>query len=361
MTMAPAKQVRVLVVEDSVVMRELLIHVLSADPDVLVVGHAGTGMEAVEAVRRLRPDVVSMDLHMPEMNGMEATRIIMETHPTPIVIVSSSSAREEVSSAFRLLEAGALAVAEKPAGIGHPRHAGAARELIQTIKLMAEVKVVRRWARVESRGLATRPPEMASGRGQVELIAVGASTGGPLALKTILAGLPNDYPFPILMVQHIAQGFTEGLVEWLAGSSGFSVRIATDGECPLRGHAYIAPEGRHMKLGADRRIVLSADGAEHGHRPAVSVLFRSVADVLGRNAVGVLLSGMGRDGADELKQMKERGALTIAQDRQSSVVHGMPGQAIAIGGARQVLSPEQIAAALAALATDGARTKWSRP
>lgn len=357
--MAPAKQVRVLVVEDSTVMRELLIHVLSADPDVLVVGHARTGMEAVDAVGRLRPDVVSMDLHMPEMNGMEATRIIMETHPTPIVIVSSSSAREEVSSAFRLLEAGALAVAEKPPAIDHPRHEVAANELVQTIKLMAEVKVVRRWARLDGR--APRPPKALPDHKPVELVAIGASAGGPIVLQTILAGLPKDLPFPILVVQHIAEGFTAGLVEWLAASSGFAVHIASDGERPLPGHAYVAAEGHHMQLAPDRRIAFSSEGPEHGHRPAVSMLFRSVATVLGGSAVGVLLSGMGRDGAGELKLMREQGALTIAQDRKSSLVHGMPGQAIAMGAAEQVLSPEQIALALAALATGGARTKRSSP
>lgn len=346
-----------LVVEDSPVMRELLVHVLGADPDVLVVGHAANGTEAVEAVARLKPDVVSMDLHMPEMNGMEATRIIMETHPTPIVIVSSSSAREEVSSAFRLLEAGALAVAEKPPALDHPRHEAAARDLIQTIKLMAEVKVVRRWPRPEARASAARLPKALPDRNKVELVAIGASAGGPIVLKTILERLPKDFPFPILVVQHIAEGFTEGLVEWLAASSGFPVHIATDGESPLPGRAYVAPDRRHMQLGPDRRIVLSTESPEHGHRPAVSVLFRSVAEVLGGGAVGVLLSGMGRDGAAELKLMYERGALTLAQDRESAVVHGMPGQAIALGAVTQVLSPERIAAALTALAAGAQLTR----
>jgi two-component system chemotaxis response regulator CheB len=162
--------------------------------------------------------------------------------------------------------------------------------------------------------------------------------------------LPKDYPFPILIVQHIAEGFTEGMAEWLGRSSGFAVHIASDREYPLPGHAYLAPEGVHMKLGPDGRIVLSSERSENGHRPAVAQLFRSVASVLGRRAVGVLLTGMGQDGAAELKTMKDRGALTIAQDRQSSVVHGMPGAAILLGGATHVRSPEGIAAALAELA-----------
>lgn len=342
-------KVRVLVAEDSPVMRELLVHVLSADPQIEVVGHACNGIEAIEAARELRPDVVSMDLHMPQMNGLEATRIIMQTHPTPIVIVSSSSAPEEVSWAFRVLEAGALAVAEKPPALEHHGHAAAAGELVRTLKLMAEVKVVRRWSREHAGAPAARPPCLPQREAQAELVAIGASTGGPIVLKTILAGLPKSYPLPILIVQHIAPGFTEGLVTWLAGASGFAVQVARHGEYPLPGRAYVAAEGQHMRLGPQRRIILSAEALEHGHRPAVSVLFRSVADVLGRRGVGVLLTGMGRDGAAELKAMKERGALTLVQDRQSSVVHGMPGAAILLAAETHVLAPGGIAAVLAQL------------
>lgn len=352
-------RVRVLVVEDSAVLRQLLGHVLGADAGLEVVGYACNGREALEATLRLRPDVISMDLHMPEMDGLEATRLIMQTQPTPIVIVSSSSAREEVSSAFRLLEAGALAVAEKPPGPDHPRHEAAALELVRTIRLMAEVKVVRRWKSGEARASGVRLPEPAPRHGAVELLGIGASTGGPLVLKTVLAALPRSCPFPVLIVQHIAPGFTEGLAHWLTAASGFAVRLAADGETPLPGHAYLAPDDRHLELGADRRIVLGAQAPEHGHRPAVSVLFRSLARVLGGRAVGVLLSGMGRDGAEELKAMKESGALTLAQNRESSVVHGMPGAAIALGAALRVLSPEQIAAALARLATQDARAPGS--
>lgn len=341
---------RVLIVEDSAVLRQLLGHILERHPGLEVVGYAGDGREAVEATLRLRPDVISMDLHMPEMDGVEATRLIMQTQPTPIVIVSSSSVREEVSSAFRLLEVGALAVAEKPPGPGHPRHEAAARELARTLQLMAEVKVVRRWKSAEERAASVRLPEPAPRQGPVELVGIGASTGGPLVLKTLLGALPPTCPFPVLIVQHIAAGFTEGLADWLAKASGFPVRLALDGEMPLPGHAYLAPEDRHLELAADRRIGLSARAPEHGHRPAVAVLFRSLARVLGSRAVGVLLSGMGRDGAEELKLMKESGALTLAQDRESSVVHGMPGHAIALGAAQRVLPPAQIGATLARLA-----------
>ena len=343
---------RVLVVEDSPVMRELLVHLLGADPGIEVTGFANDGEEALEAVKVKKPDVVTMDFHMPRVNGLDATRRIMETYPTPIVIVSGSSAREEVTSAFRLLEAGALAVVEKPRGPGHPDHEAAARELVQTVKTMAEVKVVRRWARREEplpAAPAPRNVRIEAGVAEARLVAIGASTGGPIVLKTILAGLPGNFAVPILIVQHIASGFTEGFVEWLGPAAGFPVHVATDAEQPLPGHAYVAPDGFHMTLRNDGAIALSGDAPENGHRPSVSCLFRSVAAVLGRKAIGVLLTGMGKDGAEELKLMRDKGAVTIAQDRDTSVVHGMPGEAIGLEAASYVLAPAEIAAVLAGL------------
>lgn len=347
------RKVRVLVVEDSPVMRELLVHLLGADPGIEVAGFAHDGEEALEAVREKKPDVVTMDFHMPKLNGLDATRRIMETHPTPIVIVSGSSAREEVTSAFRLLEAGALAVVEKPRGPGHPGHEAAARELVQTVKTMAEVKVVRRWARREAplpAAPAPRSVRIEAAAAEARLVAIGASTGGPIVIKTILAGLPANFAVPILIVQHIASGFTDGFVEWLGQASGFPVHVASDAAHPLPGHAYVAPDGFHMKLRHDGAIALNRDAPENGHRPSVSCLFRSVAAVLGRNAIGVLLTGMGKDGAEELMLMRHKGAVTIAQDRETSVVHGMPGEAVSLEAASYVLSPDEIAAALAGLA-----------
>ena len=340
-----------MLVEDSAVVRELLAHLLNADPAIQVIGAAHDGEEAIEAVGRMKPDVITMDFHMPKMNGLDATRRIMETHPTPIVIVSGSSARNEVASAFRVMEAGALTVVEKPAGPGHPDHDAAARELVQTVKLMSEVKVIRRWPRREAKAPAApdRAIELGPAKAEVKLVAIGASTGGPIVLKTVLSGLPKDFQVPILIVQHIAPGFTQGFIEWLALATGFAVIAPTHGEPVLPGRAYIAPDGFHMRLGHDGRIILSADGPENGHRPSVSNLFRSVADVMGRNAAGVLLTGMGKDGAEELRLLREKGAVTIAQDQESSVVHGMPGEAIALDAATYVLPAGKIAEALKTL------------
>lgn len=345
-------KIKVLVVEDSPVMRELLVHILASDSEIEVIGTSTNGEEATEAVKRHKPDVVTMDFHMPKMNGLDATRKIMETCPTPIVVISGSSARNEVAAAFRALEAGALALVNKPTGIGGAGHEAAAKTLVQTVKLMSEVKVVKRWPRKQAAvpAAALRSEvEIKSVPTEVKLVAIGASTGGPIVLKTILSTLPKDFSVPILMVQHIAPGFTEGLAEWLAQSSGFPVHVATHGEYLLPGHAYVAPDGFHAKLEHGGRVALSSDEPENGHRPSASFLFRSVASVFGRNAIGVLLTGMGKDGAEELKLMKEKGAITIAQDQESSVVHGMPGEAINLDAATYVLSPDKIAAALGSL------------
>ena len=344
--------IEVLVVEDSAVVREFLVQILGSDPGIQVIGTANDGEDAIEAVGRERPDVITMDIHMPKLDGLQATRRIMETHPTPIVIVSGSTDPQDVATTFRAMEAGALAVLGRPAGIGHPDHEATARELVQTVKLMSEVKVVRRWPRVRREISAPGPPEPVIGRAPagVKVIAIGASTGGPPVLQTILAGLPNDFPAPVLIVQHMAAGFMQGFVAWLAQSSGLPVHIATHGESMLPGHVYVAPDDFQMKVERGGRIVLARDEPENGLRPSVSCLFRSLAQVYGDQAVAGLLTGMGRDGAEELKLLRDKGAVTFAQDKESSVVHGMPGEAIKLGAATFILPPEKIAAALTSLA-----------
>ena len=347
--------IRVLVVEDSPTVREFLLQILRSDPAIEVVGTAETGEEALEAVARTQPDIITMDVHMPKMNGFDATRRIMETHPTPIVIVSGTTDFTDTSKAFRAIESGALAVLQKPSGAGHSDHEQGVSELIRTVKVMSEVKVVRRWPR-------SRPTEVApetalckeirlpTAQSQPKIVAIGASTGGPPVLQTILAGLPQNFPVPVLIVQHIAAGFTQGFVEWLAQSSSLPVHIPAHGQSVLPGQAYVAPDGLHMAIDADGRVQLRSDEPENGLRPSVACLFRSVAKAYGQSAVGVLLTGMGKDGAWELKLMKEQGAVTIAQDQDTSVVHGMPGEAIRLGGATYILPPEKIRLALTSLA-----------
>ena len=354
--------IKVLVVEDSPVVREFLVHILGADPGIRVVGTAHDGEDALEAVRRWRPDVITMDIHMPRLDGVEATRRIMETEPTPIVIVSGSTDPKEVATTFDAMDAGALAVLRRPAGIGHPEHEATAGELVQTVKLMSEVKVVRRWPRARRAGPAPRPAETAIARepAKARIVALGASTGGPPVLRTILAALPKDFPAPVVIVQHMAAGFVRGFVEWLAQSSALPVHLATHGELILPGHVYIAPDECHMKLERGGRIALTKDEPENGLRPSVSHLFRSISEIYGRGAVAGLLTGMGRDGAEELRRLKEKGAVTFAQDKDSSVVHGMPGEAIRLDAAMLVLPPDKIAAVLTNLANNRDRTESDR-
>jgi two-component system chemotaxis response regulator CheB len=293
-----------------------------------------------------KPDVVLMDIHMPRLDGFEATRRIMETHPLPIVICSATSDPRELAVAFRSMEAGAVACVEKP-GFAD---AGDARvsNLVQTLCLMSEVKVVRRWPRARLPA-AIGPVATARACPNVtRLVGIGASTGGPLVLQTILSGLNRNFPAPLLIVQHIARGFLSGMVEWLNQTTGLHVHVAAHGACPLPGHVYIAPDDFHLGVEASGMLVLAHEPPENGLRPAVSWLFRSLALHAGPNAVGVILTGMGKDGAAELKTLKDRGAFTIAQDRDSSVVHGMPGAAIELGGASVVLPAERIAGALIA-------------
>ena len=350
--------IKVLVVEDSPVVREFLVRVLSSDDDLRVVATATNGKQALATLEKIRPDVITMDIHMPEMDGLEATRAIMNAHPTPIVIVSGSSSVAEAATAFRALEAGALAVIERPRGIGHPEHDATAARLVSTVKLMAEVKVVRRW-RTPSKGRSPRVPKPQAGLQpeNLQLIAIGASTGGPQALQAILRGLPWDFPLPILVVQHISPGFSEGFVEWLGSTSALPVKLPRQGEAILPGHVYVAPQGFQLKIEPARTMSLLPEGPQNGHCPSVSFLFRSVAEVFGGDAVGILLTGMGRDGASELKLLRDEGALTIAQSEESSVVPGMPGEAIKLNAAVHVLSPGQIAAFLKNLGEEWARVR----
>ena len=349
----PKKLIRVLIVEDSSVVRELLVYLLGRDPGIQVVGTANNGEEALEAVKRYRPDVITMDIHMPKMDGLEATRRIMETEPVPIVIVSGSVDPHENTRTFRAMEAGALAVLHRPAGIGHPEHEANARELLQTVKAMSEVRVVRRWPK--KRGEPALPPvakPLAEKVAKAKVVALGASTGGPPVLQTILAMLPRDFPLPILVVQHMTTGFTVSFTEWLARSSGLPVHVAVHGMLMQPGHVYVAPDECQMKVGHGEKIILTQEAPENGLRPSVSCLFRSLAMVYGGDVVAGLLTGMGRDGAEELRLLKDKGAITFAQDKESSVVHGMPGEAIRLDAARYVLAPDKIAAVLVSLIND---------
>ena len=343
-------RLRVLVVDDSPTIREFLADWIAGQPDMYVVATAGDGEEAVRKARETRPDVVTMDVNMPQMDGLRATRIIMHECPVPIVVVSGVPGDRETAT-FRALEAGALAFVRRPPGPQDPMHAAGVAELVQTVRLMAEVRVVRRRATPEAGpGVPFVPPTLVAARPHViRVVVIGASTGGPVAIRELLAALPTDFSAPILLVQHMPAGFVDGFVRWLGETTGHIVEVAADGARLAPGHVYVAPDGCHLGLDASRRAALSDAAPEHGSRPSVSCLFRAARETIRGEAAAILLSGMGKDGAQELLRLKEAGAVTFAQSRDSAAVFGMPGEAVRLEAASFVLPPAQIGAALAAL------------
>lgn len=346
------RTLRVLIVEDSPVARQLLVHILSGDPELRVIAEAHNGDEAIRAATRCRPDVIVMDVVMPSMDGLEATRRIMEVLPTPIVLVSASYEPGDLSKSFEALQAGALTLVAKPSGPLASTFAAEAAALTTTVKLMAEVKLVRRRAVVDAPGrrpvVGPPPTSVGTRRRPVEIVAVAASTGGPAALATILRTLPASAPVPIVVVQHIAAGFHEGLVDWLDGVAPVTVRLARDGE-PLRaGEVLVAPSDAHLGVTGGRRVALNPDPPIGGHRPSATHLFRSVAGVYGDAAAGAILTGMGEDGVAGLRILKEAGGLVLAQDEATSVVYGMPSKAASLGIVDQILPLDQMAGALIA-------------
>lgn len=329
--------IRTLVAEDSITARELLVAILSSDPDVRVVGVAADGVEAIEKTRALHPDVVTMDVRMPRLDGFEATRRIMVETPTPIVIVSGSYDTREVEFALHALRAGALAVLPKPSGPGDARFEEESARFRETVKAMSQVKVVRRFGARPAPPLAIREePSPGGERGRV--LAIAASTGGPAALARLLPELSGDFPAPVLVVQHISPGFIGGLAAWLDALSTLPVKVAQDGEGLEPGRVYLAPDGRHLGVRGTSRVELSDGASIGGFRPSASHLFESVAGAFGPSAVALVLTGMGRDGVEGLAALSRAGGRVLVQDEASSVVFGMPGAAIEAELADRVVS-----------------------
>ncbi len=346
--------IRILIAEDSLTTRALLREILCSDPEIQVIGQAKTGVEAVAMTRTLKPDLVTMDIHMPDMDGLTATKEIMIAAPTPTIIITGSSAPHEVAVSMHALRAGALDVLSKPPGPGAPGFEEAAGKLIATVKAMSQVKVVRHWrggprtARAgAANALSPRSPQ--SCRGPV--VAVAASTGGPAALQRLFEDLPGDFNAPILVVQHITRGFIDGLVSWLNSVCDLQVKLARQGEILGPHTVYLAPDDRHLGVSSQGAAVLSSAPPIAGFRPSGTFLFESVAQAYGSAAVGVILTGMGTDGVDGLRALRLAGGQILAQDEKSSVVFGMPGAAVAAGLADEVLSLDALAAQLVELVT----------
>ena len=336
--------IRVLVVDDSATARALLVSLLTAEPDISVVGEATTGRDAVDLASRLAPDLITMDIHMPVMDGLEATMQIMIQSPRPIIIVSSA-VQSDVELSLEAMRAGALMVMAKPQGPASPGFANERRQFVSMVRAMSQVKVVRRHGNVSPFTMNTpiaRPASVLPGRVRgalgttpIRLVAIGASTGGPAALRTILADLPRDFSVPILIVQHIARGFSAGLADWLSHDTPLRVKLAELGEPAAAGTVYIAPDDRHLGCQLDDRgeirVILDSSPAVGAFRPSASFLFHSTGDSVGVGVLAVILTGMGDDGVSGLRVLKARGGRVLAQDEATSVIYGMPREAVRAG------------------------------
>jgi len=334
--------IRVLVVEDSPLMCKILTTVMNSDPQILVVGVANNGKEAVELVPPLKPDIITMDMDMPVMDGFEATKQIMAYHPTPILIVSSSVFRLGMEKVFKAISHGALDVIDKSdLELVGDKKSGEA--LISKIKFLTSVRVMDQPI-VKLRN--ERPVvDLKTSRKKVsdKIVALVASTGGPQALLKILKRLPEDFPCGIVIVQHITNGFLSGLVDWLTKECKIKIKIGEDSEEIRPGVAYIAPDNFHMRVAEGGKISLSNEPPNAGHRPSGDVLLESVARTYGKGSVGAILTGMGRDGAMGMKMIKQFQGSTIAQSEKSCVVFGMPNVAIEMNVIDKVLPLERIA------------------
>lgn len=340
-------RIRVVIVDDSLVVREMLTQILNSDPDIEVVGAARDGLAGVEMVASLKPDLVTMDIHMPRMDGLEATERVMAFHPTPILVVSSSVHGEGIGRAFDALSAGALEVVKKPEPADWADLQRIGRDIIRRVKVLANVRVITHVRGRRTSDRTMKPLPVREPAGGPRIVAIGSSTGGPSALAKVLGALPPDLPVAVAIAQHIAEGFVPGLVGWLDGMCGVSVVVAEKGVTPQPGTVYISPTGCNLELKGDGEIAFAKPGPKQLYIPSADSLFASVAEVYGPNALGVILTGMGADGAMGLKAMADAGAMTIAQDESTSVVYGMPKAAVESGAVREVLPIDRIGGRIA--------------
>jgi two-component system, chemotaxis family, protein-glutamate methylesterase/glutaminase len=322
--------IRVLIVEDSPVVGEHLRRIISADRRFEVAGVATSGEEALAVVDQISPDVISMDIHLPGIQGFEATRRIMAQHPTPIVVVSGID-MEEMSLTMQALRAGALAVVEKPVSTSHQDYASLAGRLCTQLAIMSEVKVVRQ-RHAPARPIGNGSPSAMPGTLHYRLLGIAASTGGPNALLQMLSGLGRDFPLPIVVVQHMTAAFLQGFAEWLASVTPFAVSVIHGPMALAAGRIYLAPSNQSHLVVNGLTASLDDGPPVGGQRPSANILFSSMAQSLSSSAIGVLLTGMGEDGAAGIRELKRAGSFTIGEDESTAIVYGMPAAAARNGG-----------------------------
>src|SRR5687767_13715531 len=344
-----ATTVRVLVVDDSAVTREILTTLLNSDPDIRVIGQAATGGEAVEMTATLRPDLVTMDLLMPGMDGMEATRRIMARHPTPVLFLSSFFDKDGAYSRADAIAAGALDVVEKPALMPDWRWHNAAGKLVQKVKSLAKVPVI---AHIHGarKLLAQEESQFESFVGPAaDVVAIGASSGGPRVIAALLSSLPSTYALGVVVIQHMTDGFTSSMLRWLQERCAMQIKVAEEGDAIVPRRVLFTPETRHLVLGIGGRVHLSDGPPVHGHRPSIDVTFQSVAKVQRPRSAGVLHTGTGSVGTQRILAIPRAGGVTIAQDEVSSAIFRTLRAAIELDAAQQVLPARSILRSLNAL------------
>lgn len=345
---------RAVIIDDSQVARDLLLEVLTSDPEISVVGVGRDGVEGVQIVEQLKPDVVTMDVQMPGLDGYAATEQIMTRCPTPIVVVSGSDDHPNVEKSMKALAAGALTVVGKPPAPTADNFESVSSHIVDTVRTMASVRVVRRRSANSSRTASdVRGPEISPDvTTRPELIAIAASTGGPHALHELLQSLPGDFPVPIVVVQHISPGFVDGLVRWLDGAVPLKISIAQDGQQLKPGHVYFAPDSLHCGIDAGIRFKLVDQAPVGGFRPSANVLFETAARATGKSTVAVILTGMGSDGVDGVRILRQAGGTVVSQDEETCVVYGMPRAAAEAGLSNTILPLPSIADHLIRITSD---------
>ena len=338
--------IKVFLVEDSPVALNILQRILDSSPDIKVIGTAGNGVNALQQIPQLKPDVVCTDVLMGEMDGLEFTKNLMSEFPLPILVISDLVTAQNTQKIGQLFEAGVVDVFPKPKTGSIEDYEKQKNNLVSKLIILSGVKVFTKKHNCNYKNLKKNRSELLQNKTNTtnyQIVAIGVSTGGPKAIQQIITQLPANFPLPIVCTQHISVGFLSSLISWLSLDTKLKIKIAQIGEQPLPGTFYYAPEQYHLEIDGRGKFAYSSSPAVNNHRPSVTTMFQSLAQFYGNSMIAILLTGMGKDGVAGMQEIERRGGLTIAQDKDSSVIFGMPQEAIKLGIVNQILPLEQIA------------------